>query len=106
MDRKEGLGVYTWKGKKVYKGQFREDYREGYGESFRIGGVSGKMKLIFKGMWQKGTKNNDLQINSAAVADLYTFLEKENELLSQITLKKPKVGHKNCISSPPTAHKH
>ena len=32
MDKKEGYGVYEWVGKQIYKGQFREDFREGFGK--------------------------------------------------------------------------
>jgi hypothetical protein len=42
MDSKEGFGVYTWKEKKVYKGQFRDDYRDGYGEVYTLNRLTKK----------------------------------------------------------------
>jgi hypothetical protein len=60
MDNKEGFGLYTWKDKKVYKGQFRDDYRDGYGEIYTINRLKKKEKLVYKGGWQKGTKQPSL----------------------------------------------
>lgn len=37
MDKKEGFGVYEWIGKQTYKGQFKEDFREGYGRLYQVG---------------------------------------------------------------------
>lgn len=36
MDKKEGFGVYEWVNKQTYKGQFKDDYREGYGKLYQI----------------------------------------------------------------------
>lgn len=60
MDNKEGFGVYTWKNKKVYKGQFKNDYRDGYGELFALNRLTKKLKVIYKGGFENGTKNPSL----------------------------------------------
>ena len=34
MDKKSGYGVYEWENGWVYKGNFDNDYRNGYGELY------------------------------------------------------------------------
>lgn len=55
LDRKEGLGIYVWKNKQIYKGEFKDDFREGYGEFYSV--VNHSEKLIYKGCWVRGKKN-------------------------------------------------
>jgi hypothetical protein len=36
LDKKNGFGVYQWVGKQYYQGEFREDFREGYGRLYQV----------------------------------------------------------------------
>jgi hypothetical protein len=56
MDKKEGFGIYKWIGKQIYKGEFRDDYREGYGE-FSSLMKDDKEKIVYRGSWLKGKKH-------------------------------------------------
>jgi hypothetical protein len=101
MDKKEGFGVYTWVGKQTYKGQFREDYREGYGRLFEVTVKSPAAeerseddeKLVYQGMWRKGKQKADLSVDKDAAKKLDAFIA-ENKLKSP---KKKKRGVKNCV---------
>lgn len=68
MDKKEGFGVYEWVNKQTYKGQFREDYREGYGRLYQKekkfaaemseDGNTNEEKIVYNGMWMKGKQKS------------------------------------------------
>ena len=75
MDQKEGMGVYTWLGRQVYRGEFRQDFREGYGELISI--VEGHEKLEFRGCWGKGVKKEHSRIDKDAAKRLYIFLDEQ-----------------------------
>lgn len=76
MDKKEGFGVYEWVNKQTYKGQFKDDYREGYGKLYQInkkfiaemtedGNLNGQ-KIVYNGMWAKGKQKSDIPIDENA----------------------------------------
>lgn len=62
MDKKEGFGIYEWTGKQIFKGHFKEDYRDGFGKLYRILKKSSpeydslelREELVYQGMWSKG----------------------------------------------------
>ena len=50
MDKKDGYGVYDWENGWTYKGNFKEDLRDGYGELLHHNIV------MWKGEWENGEK--------------------------------------------------
>jgi len=44
----DGKGIMEWPGGRKYEGEFKDDFREGYGKI-----IAGDGK-IFEGMWSKG----------------------------------------------------
>lgn len=102
MDKKEGLGIYKWIGKQVYKGEFRDDFRDGYGEFYSISKTE-KELLLYKGCWMQGKKWEEGKVDEKKLKELYTFLDQTHKLaqeldeLSKKNEPKARVGHKNCI---------
>ena len=75
IDKKEGYGVYEWVGKQVYKGQFKDDFREGFGKLMQfnpklIGDSSDddgfEEKEVYRGMWLRGKQRSDLPLDKEA----------------------------------------
>lgn len=52
MDKKSGYGVYEWENGWVYKGNFENDYRNGYGELYE-GDV-----CVYRGFWENGEQSD------------------------------------------------
>jgi len=51
MDKKSGLGVFTWESGNMYGGCYKEDERHGYGEMYWTDGS------CYKGYWQNGIQH-------------------------------------------------
>ena len=84
MDKKEGFGVYEWVGKQFYKGQFKDDFREGFGRLYQTnkhypadisdGSPVLDEKLIYSGMWHRGKQKPDIPIDEDAAKQLDNFI--------------------------------
>lgn len=94
--------MYKWVGKQIYKGEFKDDFREGYGQLYSINKYQ-KQLLLYKGCWSRGKKNEQLQPDENTIKSFYTFIDesfKINKQLQEMNLKnhhKGRVGHRNCI---------
>jgi hypothetical protein len=49
MDKKSGYGVYTWDNGWIYKGNFEDDKRTGFGELYKNDNT-----LNYRGFWENG----------------------------------------------------
>lgn len=49
MDKKSGYGIYCWDNGWKYRGNFDNDFRNGYGELY-----DGNDCLIYRGFWENG----------------------------------------------------
>ena len=58
MDKKSGYGVYEWENGWTYKGNFQNDFRNGYGELFNREGA-----MAYKGYWENGEQVDGEPIN-------------------------------------------
>lgn len=52
MDKKSGYGVYQWGNGWVYKGNFDNDFRNGFGELYNGN------KLAYRGFWENGEQTD------------------------------------------------
>lgn len=52
MDKKSGYGVYQWGNGWCYKGNFDNDYRNGFGELYNGN------KLAYRGFWENGEQTD------------------------------------------------
>lgn len=52
MDKKSGYGVYEWENGWIYKGNFDNDLRNGFGELYQ------GQKLIYRGYWKNGEQTD------------------------------------------------
>lgn len=53
MDKKSGYGVYQWENGWIYKGNFENDYRNGFGELY-----DGE-KCMYRGYWANGEQSEN-----------------------------------------------
>jgi len=53
MDKKSGYGVYEWENGWVYKGNFDQDLRSGFGELYE------GQKLAYRGYWKNGEQTDE-----------------------------------------------
>lgn len=51
LDKKNGMGTFTWESGNMYKGCYKEDERHGYGEMYWTDGS------CYKGEWQNGIQH-------------------------------------------------
>lgn len=53
MDKKSGYGVYEWENGWLYKGNFDNDLRNGFGELYE------GEKLVYRGFWRNGEQTEE-----------------------------------------------
>ena len=49
MDKKSGYGVYSWDNGWIYKGNFEDDKRNGFGQLYKNDNT-----LKYRGFWENG----------------------------------------------------